>query len=116
MTTIKATCPSCGEVTLTPADIELHVDPSGDTESSYEFLCPQCAHAIRKPADDRVVRLLVSGGVSPVRPEPDPAPAPTLAERFDDAPLCHDDLLDFHALLEADDWFDRLLSASSEGR
>lgn len=108
MTTIKATCPTCGEVALTPEDIELRVDESGAEGSFYGFACPGCASDVRKPADERVVRLLVSGGVPalPVRQEPRPV---RLRDRFDHPALTHDDLLDFHQLLGGDGWFDALL-------
>ena len=102
MTTIKATCPTCGEVGLTPADIELRVDETDATSSFYAFDCPSCLGNVRKPADERVVRLLVSGGVEvqPLRSGPAPR---KLSERFDGPRLTHDDLLDFHMLLENDD-------------
>lgn len=110
MTTIKATCPHCGEITLTPADIDLRVDPSDPGDATYGFLCPDCAVPVRKPADDRIVRLLVSGGVEARAPEP----ASTAEARHGPPPLTHDDLLDFHRLLASDDWFDRLLASAPE--
>lgn len=111
MTTIKATCPSCGEVTLTPVDIDLRVDPHGVVAASYGFACPGCGEEVRKAADERIVRLLVSGGVEAQPPE---TPRPTLGQRTTGPDLQPDDLIDFHNLLERDDWFDRLLSASGE--
>jgi predicted RNA-binding Zn-ribbon protein involved in translation (DUF1610 family) len=100
MTTIKATCPSCGEVGLTPEDIDLRVDRSGGSESSYAFTCPACLEVVRKPADERVVRLLLSGGVQATVVPAEPfGPRPT-GPRF-----THDDMLDFHAMLQRDDWF-----------
>lgn len=107
MTTIKATCPTCGEVSLTPPDIDLRVDRSGEASSFYAFTCPTCLCVVRKPADDRVVRLLVSGGVnvSPVE-----EPAPRREPRFLGPPISHDDLLDFHALLQTENWFDSLVA------
>ncbi len=99
MTTIKATCPTCGEVGLTPNDIELRVDPTGAGESFYAFVCPECGSVVRKPADDRVVRLLQSGGV-PLLTYSEPAPRHPGGPAF-----THDDLLDFHTLLEGDHWF-----------
>ena len=113
MTTIKATCPSCGEVALTPVDIDLRVDPHGVSESSYGFACPDCGDEVRKPADERIVRLLISGGVEAQAPAP---PRETLAERATGPALTPDDLIDFHRLLERDDWFDRLLSNGRERR
>lgn len=62
MTTIKATCPGCGEVELTPDDVELHVC-SYTPASFYNFECPMCREYVKKPADDRVIQLLISGGV-----------------------------------------------------
>ncbi|HUG86115.1 MAG TPA: hypothetical protein VMM13_16245 [Euzebya sp.] len=105
MTTIKATCPTCGEVALTPDDIELRVD-HGDSGSFYGFSCPRCRADVRKPADERVVRLLVSGGV-PALPLDEPAQV-RLSDRFDHPSLTHDDLLDFHQMLQHDTWFDAL--------
>jgi hypothetical protein len=111
MTTIKATCPRCGEVGLMPGEIELRVDRSGSGASFYAFTCPSCLDVVRKPADDRVIRLLISGGVRILSLEATPRPKPrALAERFDGPPITHDDLLDFHGLLERDDWFDDLVA------
>ncbi len=109
MTTIKATCPTCGEVALTPDDIELRVDESDTTASYYGFDCPSCESQVRKPADERVVRLLVSGGVPPLPVEAEVRRV-RLSERFDHAPITHDDLLDFHQALQGEEWFERLLT------
>lgn len=90
MTTIKASCPTCGEVALTPADVSLMVC-SSSPQSYYAFLCPTCRLEIRKPADDHIVSLLVSGGVSPTVWElPGEALEPKEGPR-----LSYDDLLDF---------------------
>ncbi len=90
MTTIKASCPTCGEVELTPADVSLMVC-SRAALSYYAFHCPTCTVEVRKPADDHVVSLLVSGGV--------PAcvwDLPGEALELHDGPrLTYDDLLDF---------------------
>lgn len=104
MTTIKATCPTCGEVSLTPDDIDLRVDTEDRSQSYYAFTCPSCYWEVRKPADERVVRLLESGGVLAL-----PLEQADLPHRFGGPAISHDDLLDFHTLLEGDDWFDRLL-------
>src|SRR3954453_18969562 len=83
MTTIKASCPTCGEVELTSADITLMVCSHAPL-SYYAFFCPTCMDEVRKPADDHVISLLVSGGggatVGEVREgarEPHAGPAPT---------------------------------------
>ena len=110
MTTIRATCPTCGEVGLTPDEIELRVDDNDSSASYYAFACPSCFGNVRKPADERVVRLLVSGGVEvqPLRMGPAPR---KLSERYEGPRLTHDDLLDFHLLLENDDILGVLASA-----
>lgn len=106
MTTIKATCPTCGEVSLTSEDVVLRVFPDGAHEDFYAFDCPDCAQQVRKPADARVVRLLRTGGVEPSEavghPERPPRGLP---------PISHDELLDFHELLQSDDWLDAAIGA-----
>jgi predicted RNA-binding Zn-ribbon protein involved in translation (DUF1610 family) len=90
MTTIKATCPSCGEVELTGDDIELMVCPSAPM-SYYAFHCPTCSDRVRKPADDHIVSLLISGGVEAITWE-----IPAEAFEIHAGPqLSYDDLLDF---------------------
>ena len=90
MTTIKASCPTCGEVELTPADVSLMVCSHAPL-SYYAFGCPGCLEEIRKPADDHIVSLLVSGGV-PARVWDLPGEA---LEPKEGPRLTYDDLLDF---------------------
>lgn len=90
MTTIKASCPACGEVELTSADVTLMVCNHAP-QSYYTFVCPKCCDTVRKPADDHVVSLLMSGGV---RAEVWELPAEAL-EAHTGPTLTYDDLLDF---------------------
>lgn len=104
MTTIKATCPVCGEIDLTADDIVLRIGPS-KTVNTYGFTCPTCGDFVQKTADERIIRLLLSGGVVPV---PIHVPAEVLEPR-EGPPFTYDDVLDFHEMLEADDWFEQLI-------
>ena len=98
MTTIKASCPLCGEVELTPADVSLMVCTTAPL-SYYSFTCTTCFDEVRKPADDHVVSLLVSGGVpAQVWDPPAEALEPHAGPR-----LSYDDLLDFALLLGTTD-------------
>jgi len=116
MVIIKTTCPTCGEVDLTADRVELRI-AIGGSGSSYAFDCPRCCERIRKPADSRVVQLLISGGVAPeiepaaatpaaaADPKPDSAAAakaqhPSRAARPAAPPISYDDLLEFHRELE----------------
>ena len=90
MTTIKASCYDCGEVELSAEDVVLRVCNHAPA-SYYRFSCPSCQRDVRKPADDHVVSLLLSGGV---RAEVWEMPAEAL-EEHDGAKLCYDDLLHF---------------------
>lgn len=103
MTTIKASCPACGEVDLTADDILLRIGTNNDG-NTYGFSCPDCGDYIQKPADERVVRLLLSGGVMPTVMH---VPAEALELRTG-PPINHDDILTFHETLERDDWFEEL--------
>jgi hypothetical protein len=91
VTTIKASCPTCGGVELTSADIHLRVCTTDRSLSYYAFRCPSCEEEVRKPADQHVVQLLMSGGV---RAQTWNIPAEVL-ELKDGPALTYDDLLDF---------------------
>ena len=113
MTVILTICPNCGEVTVSPEDILLHVLPGG-RQGVYSFSCPTCTDDVEKRANRKVMALLVSAGVevedrtnhpSNLPPaEPDPrgslpqGPAFTL-----------DDLIDFHFLLLDDRFIEDFL-------
>src|SRR2546425_12943468 len=68
MTTIRTTCPRCGEVDMGPEAILLSVRENG-REGSYRFRCPNCADDVEKRADRKIVALLVSAGVDIERGE-----------------------------------------------
>jgi hypothetical protein len=97
MTSIKATCPGCGEVDLVADDILLRIGAT-QAVNTYGFSCPDCGDFVEKKADDRVIRLLLSGGVVPM---PVHLPAEAL-EVHSGPPLTLDDLLDFHLQLQDD--------------
>jgi rRNA maturation protein Nop10 len=107
VTTIRASCPSCGDVELTIADVTVRVC-AADNHGSYTFRCPQCRGAVVKDAEPRIVDLLVSSGV---KLDVWQLPA-ELYEPKSGPVIGHDDLLDFHALLQSDDWYDRLLEVT----
>jgi hypothetical protein len=91
-------------VELTPADVSLMVCSHAPL-SYYAFSCPTCTDEVRKPADDHVVSLLVSGGVPAQVWE---LPAEVLETKTGPV-LTYDDLLDFALELADND----LLSAAA---
>lgn len=103
VTTIRANCPSCGDIQLRAE--QLTVRYCSDTEhGSYAFRCPTCELAVAKDASARIVDLLATSGV---RLQVWHLPA-ELAEERTGPMLSPDDLLDFHLLLETDGWFQDL--------
>lgn len=103
MTTIRANCPSCGDVQLRAEQLTVRI--CADTEQgSYTFRCPSCAMAVAKDASQRIVDLLATTGV---RMQVWRLPA-ELEERRNGPTLSSDDLLDFHLLLQTTDWFENL--------
>lgn len=101
MTTIRANCPTCGDVQLKAGQLVVRVC-SDDDQGSYCFTCPECDRAVAKEASQRIVDLLVSSGV---RLQVWRRPA-ELREARSGPTLTPDDLLDFHLLLQDDVWFD----------
>jgi len=107
VTTIKATCPTCGEVELTTRDVALRVCSHAPL-SYYAFDCATCGCEVRKPADGRVVSLLLAGPVPAqvwVLPE-------EVLEAKDGPRLTYDDLLDFALHLGATDLLAALAGAA----
>ena len=96
VTTIRATCPQCGEVDITPEAILLSLrHPTG--LGSYRFSCPGCFDTVEKPADRKVMALLLSAGVeledAPAQAEM-PLEAPEAIEQhFGGPPFTVDDLI-----------------------
>ena len=95
MTTIKASCPCCGDVELTPPLVRLVVC-TVQSWSFYAFTCTTCHDEVRKPADADIVRLLTAGGVAQ---EAWTIPAEALEEKHGPA-IAWDDVLDFVLWLE----------------
>ncbi|MDH4168109.1 MAG: hypothetical protein OEW42_00835 [Acidimicrobiia bacterium] len=96
MATIRATCPSCGDVELTTEDVRVRVcldDDRGD----YSFRCPACAMTVVKPAEARTVDLLVASGV---HLDTWTLPAELHERPMSGKPIDHDDIIDFHAVLQ----------------
>ncbi len=104
-TVIKASCQDCGDVELTVRDLRVRVC-THDDQGSYVFRCPTCQMSVVKPAEPRIVDMLVASGVQLVEWR---LPAELFEPRTGER-ITHDDLIDFHHLLQDDDWFDSLLT------
>ncbi len=62
-TVIKASCHDCGDVELGVSDLEVRVCTQ-DEQGTYVFRCPSCQMSVVKPAEPRIVDMLVASGVS----------------------------------------------------
>lgn len=106
MATIRASCPTCGDVELTTADVRVRVCINDD-RGEYSFRCPVCTMTVVKPAEPRTIDLLVASGV-----EMDTWTLPAeLSEPRSGLPISHDDLLDFHSMLTTEDMIVKLVEA-----
>ena len=104
MATIRASCPSCGDVELTTRDVRVLLC-SDTNEGSYAFQCPACTVAVSKAAEPRVVDVLVAAGVKLTVWQ---LPA-ELNETHQGPAIGYDDLLQFHFELQSEDWFERMI-------
>ena len=109
MTSIRTKCPHCGEVEMQARGVLLTVEPDSG-EGTYTFVCPLCDQVVEKPADRRIASLLMSIGVEVEERQPQP-PDPEI--KPEGPPFSLDDVIDFHFLLDQDDWFEAL-TASAE--
>jgi hypothetical protein len=86
-----------------PEAILLSIRDEGG-EGSYRFSCPECLNTIEKPADRKVIALLLSAGVE-LAEHADEARVPGEKVRSSDRrpsgpPFTVDDLITFHLLLQ----------------
>jgi hypothetical protein len=109
-TRIRASCEECGDVELRVDDVTVRVCIDDDA-GSYVFRCPGCEMSVVKDAEPRVVGLLVASGVEVTAWS---MPAELFEARRGPA-FTHDDLLDFHELLESDRWQRELFDPAPGG-
>lgn len=60
---IRTTCPRCGDVTVGSDAMVLSV-ADDRSEGSYRYRCPSCTETVEKPADRKIMAILVSAGVA----------------------------------------------------
>jgi hypothetical protein len=98
--------------------ISLELADDGE-QGHYAFTCPDCSADVTRPADRKVVALLLAVGVNTHEaPAAAAAEEPTLAPE-DQSPAPHapaftmDDLIDLHFLLEDDAWLSEEITAGA---
>lgn len=111
MATIRASCPTCGDVELTTREVRVLLC-STTYESSYAFQCPTCGVAVAKPAEARVVDVLLASGIVLTVWH---LPA-ELDEPKSGPPISYDDLLEFHFQLQRGADLDTLLAGGGDRR
>ena len=105
MATVRASCSGCGDVELTTREVQVQVC-SATEEGTYSFMCPSCRLIVNKPAEARVIELLVSAGVRVVSWD---LPA-ELSEPKAGPPITYDDLLAFHFELSNEGWLEQVIA------
>ncbi len=103
MAVVRATCDECGDIQLTAEDVVVRLCLD-DQRASYVFQCPECRSPVARPLESRLVEVLASSG-SPVSLWHLPA---ELEEQHVGAAFTHDDLIEFHQLLDTDGWMGQL--------
>jgi hypothetical protein len=98
--------------------ISLELADDGE-QGQYAFTCPDCSADVTRPADRKVVALLLAVGVrTHEAPAEAAAEAPSLPDEDQD-PAPHapavtlDDLIDLHFLLEDDAWLSEEIAAGA---
>ncbi|MDQ1356427.1 MAG: hypothetical protein QOF20_2548 [Acidimicrobiaceae bacterium] len=74
---VRATCPTCGDVVLTTADIGLQTDHG---QSAFLFACPRCHEHVTREVPAGIIHILQAAGVHEVSPEPELIGADELAD------------------------------------
>lgn len=99
MATFRVSHSGCNDdLEVISSDVTLLSAPNS-TEGSYRFCCPECKEIVIKPADQRLMSLLLDYDVK--RETITIEPSSELAEevRRETSPPTDDDILDFHEAL-----------------
>jgi len=94
MTKIRTTCVLCGDVELVPTELSLELTALSGT-GNYIFSCPECGDQQSRPANHRVVSILLATGVA--------------YEVLEDAgPITEAEIARFSASLDQANWAEQL--------
>jgi len=105
----RTSCAVCGEVVIPADESSLHV-AGPKTPWRCTFVCPVCRHQTLVDLPAGAGQLLVAAGARVTIEAASAAahePRPPAADRR----LQLDDVIDFHALLSGDAWFDQLIQS-----
>ena len=98
MSTIRTTCPACGEIDIPGEFVALTFD-----RSQYVFECPTCRLGIAKSTDAKIVALLMRAGVVTLGVPPAQKPTELQAPARPALPaFTLDDCIDFHESIDAE--------------
>lgn len=115
MTTVKASCPDCGDIRTTADNLVLRfLAETSFEQAQYRFVCPQCEKIIIKPADHAVATMLYSSGVIVERFE---LPLELLERPTEEDPVISlDDVLDLCLELEQNEeaWIKKMINRGEE--
>jgi hypothetical protein len=112
MTQFTLHCPRCSaELTLTARRLLVRVDAGTAKSGEILFTCLSCSQTSAAVVDLDSVAALLSAGVtflSLSEPRIEHPEAPPSGP-----PLTHDDLLDLHAALSCEEWFEQLATLAA---
>lgn len=110
MTTVRCTCPDCGDVQTVITNITVRLfEGRKDRDGEYRFICPSCHKIVLKPAPLNILNLLYSSGAPTEIVEP-PLELLERPREEDAAPISLDDIIDLGLALEDDEaWMRKLL-------
>lgn len=112
MTQFTLHCPLCAaELTLTARRLMVRVDAGTATSGEVLFTCLSCRQTSAVTTDVNAVAAMLAAGVtylSMSEPRVDHPEAPPAGP-----PFTHDDLLDLHAALTGDSWFEQMAASKA---
>lgn len=114
-TNVKATCPDCGDISVTNTDVTVRFQEGTDgiEGGEYRFICPRCGRIVLKPTSFNIISLLTASGCRtetwnhPIelleRPNPEDA-----------APITDDDIIDLGLSLQDEEAWMKMLRGDGD--
>ena len=105
MTTVKASCPDCGDIETHTGEVSIVTYKYNLGENhQYYFRCPVCRTIVTKEAPSRIVELLIKNN----------CPQRIIAEPKIDfgygSPVDENEVIDFYELVQDEEKFDSALA------
>lgn len=116
MTKIKATCPDCGDVSISSDKVTVRILEGSDGNiGQYRFKCPSCRMIVLKSAESRILALLTAADDINIEMYSLPIELLERPLASEAEPITADEIIDLHFQLEnEEEWMRKMIQGGPD--